>query len=120
MQIPKVNGRVDINKALETIETIPPWDMSNWGPKMWSLLEYMINFIPCGKCEHHGEEMISFEHDLVNIHKGKAIYNPELFKRYLTDILEAVKNYDLDTGQPLESCTDESCVHINKEVMEMR
>lgn len=118
VNIPTKNGHYDLNYMIDEIQKYKPHEMSKWGPKMWGMLNYVASFIPCGNCAKHAEDMLVFEHDLVNIHKGKPIYDINLFKRYLQDIIDAIKQYDMNTGKPLPSCSGDSCEHNSK--VEMR
>jgi len=60
-----------------------PSDKSCWGPKAWELLSLACEYIPCDLCREHCHEMLTFEHDVVNLTKGKPLYNPELSTKYL-------------------------------------
>lgn len=77
--------------CFEEIKNIDPTDKHNWGPKAWKMLDSICDQIPCPSCKQHCHDMIRFEHDLVNIHTGKPLYDPEHFKKYL-DMIDKKKS----------------------------
>lgn len=61
-------------------------EKSCWGPLIWKRLEATCSLIPCDTCREHCEKMIRFEHDLVNVHLGKPLFDPANFTEYLSTV----------------------------------
>lgn len=50
---------------------------SQWGPKMWGLLDEVMRTIPCHTCRDEGVLMLEGLHDVVNVHRGKSAQRPK-------------------------------------------
>lgn len=63
-------------------------DKDVFGPPYWKSFETIAHNIPCPPCRQHGEQLVSFMHDVVNLKLGKPIYNKENFSRWKKYICE--------------------------------
>jgi hypothetical protein len=50
---------------------------SEWGPRIWRVLEKTVEIIPCGTCKSEARVMVSGMHDIVNVARGKPAHRPE-------------------------------------------
>jgi hypothetical protein len=78
--------------CFQEIKNIDPTDKSNWGHKAWKMFNELCGQIPCPTCKKHCYDMIKFEHDLVNLHTGKPLYDEQHFNKYLKMINEYSDN----------------------------
>ena|ERR1035437_561862 len=61
-------------------------DTAVFGPVYWAAFADLASKIPCGPCRGHAEGMITFWHDLVNIHIGKPVYDQANFDKYMMQL----------------------------------
>lgn len=66
-------------------------DPDKFGPSYWKAFENLAEEIPCGACREEWKSFTTFGHDIINVRKGKEIFNKDNFTDWVNRICE-IKN----------------------------
>ena len=93
-ELPGLEG-LDVVVCIRPASDLQDMTKPEWGPIKWRELEFWADSIPCAECRDFAVKFTRANHDLVNIHLDKPVYDEANLREYASTVEQLVKKAGL-------------------------